>query len=349
MQCQCITKFGHALEPETRADMTPKGTEVILEVVAAGVCHTDLHMREGGVDLGRGQRLDYAARGIGLPLVLGHETVGRVVTTGPDAGDVDRDKTYVIYPWGGCGGCDVCRAGSENLCATPQFLGIHVDGGYATQIKIAHPRHLFDIGDLDPVAAAPLACSGLTTYAGLKKLGDGIYNRTPVIFGAGGLGLMCTEMLQALGARAPVIVDIDPTKRDYAIKAGAQAAIDPRANDALDQIIAACGAAPLEIIDFVNGEETAELAFNCLGRGGTLVTVGLFGGATPWSLPMITLKSAKIHGSYVGSLTEFAELMELARTGVLRPIPSTVFPLEQADDVLNKLEHGEILGRAILG
>lgn len=328
--------------------MVPQGSEVILEVIAAGVCHTDLHMREGGLDLGRGRRLDYAARGIGLPLVLGHETVGRVVAAGPEAGDVDPDRTYLIYPWCGCGECDLCKAGDEHLCMKPSCLGIHVDGGYATRIKIAHPRYLFDIGDLDPVSSAPLACSGLTTFSALKKLGRVIHDHTTVLFGAGGLGLMCAEMIQALGAKPPVVVDIDPDKREQALKSGAKAVIDPRAEGAMARIAEACGGAPMGIIDFVNSESTAELAFNVLGKGGTLVTVGLFGGGAPWPLPMITLKSARIQGSYVGSLNDLKELVDLARAGKLRAIPSTVFPLETADDVLNKLAAGKIIGRAIL-
>jgi len=348
MQCQCITEFGQPLERQARSEMIPQGTEVILEVLAAGVCHTDLHVREGGVDLGHGKRLNYAERGVKLPKTLGHENVGRVVSAGPDAGDIDTSKNYVIYPWCGCGACDVCRTGDENLCAMPRFLGIHADGGYATHIRITHPRYLVDIGDLVPSQAAPLACSGLTTFAALKKLGD-LPNKQPLlIIGAGGLGLTCMQLLKARGMMAPAVVDIDSAKREAAMKAGASAAIDPTAADVLDKIAAACRGAPTAAIDFVNAEKTAELAFNALGKGGTLVTVGLFGGAAPWPLPLITLKSVKIHGSYVGSLPEFKELMEFARSGALSPIPSKTFPLEEAESALNELETGRILGRAIL-
>lgn len=348
MQCQCIHHWGQPLVAEDRPDLQPTGTEVIVQVVAAGVCHTDLNMRTGSVDLGRGQRLDYGARGIGLPLTLGHETVGRVVATGPDAGEIDRSKLYVLFPWCGCGACDVCRAGDENLCATPRFLGIHTDGGYATQIRIAHPRYLFDIGTLSPEQAAPLACSGLTTFSGLKKLGDGPKTQPALLIGAGGLGLMCIQLMQALGMLAPVVADIDPAKRAAALAAGARAAIDPGAPDAVAAIARACGGAPTSVLDFVGAEATAKLGFDALGKGGTLVTIGLFGGAAPWSLPMITLKSARIIGVYVGSLTEFGALMELARNGAIRPIPTRRFPLSQADAVLDRLHHGEIVGRAIL-
>ncbi|WP_010141133.1 alcohol dehydrogenase [Oceanicola sp. S124] len=349
MQCQCIQHFGQPLASEQRPDMTPTGTEVILEVVAAGVCHTDLHMREGGVDLGRGERLNYADRGIKLPLTVGHETVGRVIAAGPDAGEIDMSRTYVVFPWCGCGDCELCRRGDENLCATPRYLGIHVDGGYATQLRIAHPRYLFDIGDMDPARAAPLACSGLTTFSALKKLEGSYFEQAPLLIGAGGLGLMCIRLLAALGAQAPVVADIDPAKRAAALEAGAVAVIDPADPEVLQQITHACGGRPPRaILDFVGAEATAKLAFDALPRNGKLVTVGLFGGAAPWSLPMITLKSVHIMGSYVGSLTEFAELIEIARTGAIDAIPSTLFPLEQAEETLNLLEAGKVLGRAVL-
>lgn len=348
MHCQCITQFGQPLEGKDRADLTPQGTEVVLEMVAAGVCHTDLHVRDGGVDLGHGKRLEYAERGVNLPKTLGHENVGRVIAAGPNAGEIDASKNYVIYPWCGCGHCEVCQTGAENLCMTPQFLGIHADGGYATQIRIAHPRYLIDIGDLDPEQAAPLACSGLTTYAALKKLGDAPAKQPALLIGAGGLGLTCMQLLKAQGMMAPVVADIDPEKRAAALEAGAHAVVDPADPEVLAAISKACRGAPTAAIDFVNAEKTAELAFNALGKGGTLVTVGLFGGAAPWPLPLITLKSVKIHGSYVGSLTEFKELMELAKSGAMKPIPSKSFPLDEAENVLNALEAGGILGRAIL-
>jgi len=328
--------------------MVPTGSEVILQVTAAGVCHTDLHLREGGLDLGRGQRLNYGDRGIRLPLTPGHEIVGRVIAAGPEAGPFDPAAHWVVYPWQGCGTCAICATGDEHLCANQRFLGIHTDGGYATQVRIAHPRYLFAIGDLQPSHAAQLACSGLTAYAALDKVAQSARTGTALVIGAGGLGLMCLELMQARGMQAPVIADINPEKRAAALAAGARDAVDAAAGDALAAVHAACGGAPAAVIDFVGAEATARLGFDALAKGGTLVTVGLFGGAAPWSLPLITLKSASIIGSYVGSLNDFAALMALARNGGLRPIPGAAYPLAQANAVMDRLEAGQILGRAVL-
>ncbi|MEO1988814.1 MAG: alcohol dehydrogenase catalytic domain-containing protein [Martelella sp.] len=348
MYCQCLRGFGQPLHGEERPDMIPRGSEVIVRVTAAGVCHTDLHIREGGFDLGHGRRLNYGERGMTLPTIAGHEVVGVVAAAGPDAGQIDTTKTYAIYPWGGCGDCDVCKSGEEQLCANPQFLGVHRDGGYATHIRVAHPRYLFDAGDLAAEVAAPLGCSGLTTFAALKKISATSGTHTPVLIGGGGLGLMCLQLLKAQNLKMPVVVDIASDKRDAAMAAGAVAVVDPTDEDAIGQIHKACGGAPLAVIDFVGAEKTTALAMDAVGKGATIVIVGLFGGATPWPIPMLPLKSATIRGSYTGSLSEFGELMEFARKGSITPIPTHIYPLEDADEVLNMLEGGKVIGRAIL-
>ncbi|KRA64320.1 MULTISPECIES: alcohol dehydrogenase [Rhizobium/Agrobacterium group] len=348
MRCQCVHEFGRPLRADDRPDLIPRGSEVVLSVTAAGVCHTDLHIRDGGYDLGHGRKLEFAKRGIELPRVMGHEIVGEVVATGPDVGMLDRGKKYVVYPWIGCGTCATCVSGQEQLCMTPKFLGMHVDGGYATQIRVPHPKYLYEIGDIPPENAAPLACSGLTAYGALKKVEGTLKDHAILVIGAGGLGLMCAQLLRALGAKAPVFVDIDPVKRASAVAAGACAAVDPRAPDAVAQIHAAAGEAPLAAIDFVGAEATAELGFNALGKGGTYVIVGLFGGAAPWALPLIAVRSLTIRGSYTGSPGEFAELMRLARNGAINPIPTTCYKLDEAENVLNNLAGGKIVGRAIL-
>jgi propanol-preferring alcohol dehydrogenase len=348
MKCQCMHDFGQPLAPKDRPDPTVSGTEVLIRVEAAGVCHSDLHIRHGGYDLGHGRSLSFKDRGLKMPHVLGHETVGKVVDAGPDAGALDRAASYVVFPWIGCGGCAQCAAGRENLCATPKFLGVMADGGYATHLKAPHPRYLFDIGDIDPSLAAPLACSGLTAFSALKKVEHTLAASPLLIMGAGGLGLMCIGLALAMGGLPPVVVDINPAMRKAAITAGAKAAIDPKAPDAMAQIHAATGGAPTAAIDFVGAEATAGAAFDALGKGGILVMVGLFGGAAPWALPLIPGKAITSIGSYVGNLAEFAELIAFARAGSVRYVPTTTFPLAEADEVLNKLERGEIVGRAIL-
>lgn len=350
MKCYCITQFSQPLELIERQKPEPKGTEVLLKTRAAGVCHSDLHIWEGGYDLGHGKRLSLTDRGISLPLTMGHETVGTPVAMGPDASGVEPGKNYLVYPWIGCGTCDVCTAGQENYCATPRSLGIYTDGGYADHLIVPHPRYLLDIGSLDPATMAPHACSGLTTYSAINKLDPEIYTKRPIlILGAGGLGLMAIEILRAMGGHGAIVVDIDPVKLQAAKDAGALATVNGNDSDALQQILAANGGQPLQAaVDLVGSATSTELGFNALRKGGSLIIVGLFGGASPWPLAFIPMRAIRIQGSYTGSLGELEALLALVKSGKVNPIPVTTHELHDASDVLRSLHEGRVVGRAVL-
>ena len=348
MKCYQVAAFGAPLMEAVTPTPTPGRAEVLLEVVAAGVCHSDLHIWEGGYDLGHGKRLSLKDRGIALPLTMGHETAGRVVATGPDASGVTIGKTCLVYPWIGCGRCAACLRGDENLCATPNFLGIHRNGGYADHILAPHPKYLVDIEGLDPLRMAPFACSGLTAFSALEKVAEALKDTGVVIFGAGGLGLICIEILKAVGGKGAVVLDVDPLKREAARKNGALATVDPRASDALSQLTTANGGPAMAVIDFVGSSETTALGFDALGKGGKLVIVGLYGGSAPWSLPLIPMKGVSIVGSYVGNLQQLRELVDLVRAGKVTPLPITRCALDDADRALSDLRAGRFVGRAVL-
>ncbi len=350
MKCYCVMNFKQALQLQDVPTPEPKGPEVLLEVRAAGVCHSDLHIWEGGYDLGHGRTLSLKDRGINLPLTMGHETVGTVVATGPLASGVTKGLNYLVYPWIGCGKCPACLDGLENHCAAPQYLGVYKSGGYADHLLVPDARYLIEIGDLDPAQIAPYACSGITTYSALNKVGAKIYQKHPVvIMGAGGLGLMCLELVNALGGAGAIVVDIDPVKRQAALDAGAMAVVDGAAADAAQQIIKANGGKSLQaVIDLVGAPSTTSIAFDCLIKGGKLVIVGLFGGAAPWPIAFIPMKALSIIGSYTGSLDEMRELMQLVLAGKIKPIQVTKHPLADADRVLTSLREGKVTGRAVL-
>ncbi|MFA5663678.1 alcohol dehydrogenase [Castellaniella sp.] len=349
MKCYCIVNFREALAELDMPIPEPKGAEVLLKVKAAGVCHSDIHLWEGGYDLGNGRILSLQDRGVSLPLALGHETVGTLEAMGPDAKGVEKGRNYLAYPWIGCGECATCRAGRENYCAAPRTLGILRHGGYAEYLLVPDAKYLIDIGDLDPAQLAPYACSGLTTFSALKKIGADTYTEHPIlIFGAGGLGLMSLQLLKALGGKGAVVVDIDPVKREAALKAGALAAIDGNAPDVAEQIAQAMGGPAQAAIDLVGAPATSELAFNCLAKGGKLVIIGLFGGLAPWSMALIPIKAIQILGSFVGNLGELQELIELVKTGKVPPMPIETFALNEADEALSRLRKGGVTGRAVL-
>jgi D-arabinose 1-dehydrogenase-like Zn-dependent alcohol dehydrogenase len=341
-----VTEFNGPLKEVDADTPTPSGTQVLLKVKAAGVCHSDLHIWEGEYSLGHGRKpLLLKDRGVALPLTMGHETVGEVVAFGPDAKGVSVGDVRLVYPWIGCGQCAVCKAGDENMCLKPRFLGVYCDGGYADELTVPHPRYLLDLKGLDPVTAAPYACSGITTYAALKKVD---ISMPIVIFGAGGLGLMALTLLKAMGGKGAIAVDIDPAKRDAAMKAGALAAVDGAAPDALEQLNAKAGQPIYGVVDLVGNPQTTQLAFDCLTKGGKLIIVGLFGGGAPWALPLIPMKAITIQGSYVGNLQETQELLNLVREKKIAPIPVAPRPLAKAHEALLDLQKGKLVGRAVL-
>ena len=172
-----VADFNAPLKEVDHPTPQPTGTQVLVKVKAAGVCHSDLHIWEGGYDLGHGRKpLSLKDRGVSLPRTMGHETVGEVVAFGPDVKAADKGGLKVgdvalAYPWLGCGKCETCQAGEENMCAVkPNALGVYCDGGYADYMTVPHPKYLLDLRGLDPVTAAPYACSGVTTYSALKKV-----------------------------------------------------------------------------------------------------------------------------------------------------------------------------------
>ncbi|RJF75117.1 alcohol dehydrogenase [Rhodopseudomonas palustris] len=343
-----VTGFGQPLSEENRPTPELTGTQVLVRVKAAGVCHSDLHIWEGGYELGHGRkRLSLQDRGVALPLTMGHETVGEIVAAGPDAKDAKIGEVALVYPWIGCGQCAVCKAGDENMCLKPRFLGVYCDGGYSDELIVPHPRYLLSLDGLDPVTAAPYACSGITTFSALKKL-EFCLDEPIVIFGAGGLGLMALSLLKAMGGKGAIMVDIDASKREAAEKAGALASVDGAAPDALEQIMAKAGMPIRGALDLVGNAQTAQLGFDCLTKGGKLVIVGLFGGGAPWALPFIPMKAITIQGSYVGNLAETQELLDLVRAKKIAPIPVTPLPLPKANDALRDLQQGKLIGRAVL-
>jgi D-arabinose 1-dehydrogenase-like Zn-dependent alcohol dehydrogenase len=344
-----VVASGAPLRRTEQAIPTPQGTQVLLEVLASGVCHSDLHIWDGYYEIGGGKKLNLHDRGIKLPRTMGHENVGKVVAVGPDAHGVDVGAVRLVNPWMGCGACKVCTRGEENLCLKPQNIGVFTQGGYATHLLAPHPRHLFDIGKLTPEQAAPLACSGVTAYSALRKVAGTLATEPLVIIGAGGVGLMGVTLARKMGARDVIVVDIDAAKREAALGIGATAAVDGSAPDAAKQIQQATGGGAWAVIDFVGASNTVNLAMAAsIGKGGTIIVVGLFGGDVTVPTPFLPLRAMTLRGSYVGSQSDMAELLELVNRTGMPPVPIRTRPLAEVGDALNELRAGKIVGRVVL-
>ncbi|HYF53471.1 MAG TPA: alcohol dehydrogenase [Salinarimonas sp.] len=323
----------------------PTGTQVLLKVRACGVCHSDLHFMDGFFDLGEGRRLELAH--MAPPRVLGHEIVGDVAALGPGASGVSVGDRRLVYPWIGCGECRMCRAGLDNYCSKPRTLGVRADGGFGTHVLVPHPRYLVDFAELPEHLAATCACSGLTAYSALRKVSLAVSDDSLLLIGAGGVGLAAVHLARLLLRADPIVADIDPGKRAAAEEAGASRTVDPRESGLAERLVAETGGFAA-VIDFVGSQDTAELALSVLRRGGRLVSVGLVGGAVSVALPLLAVRTIMLQGSYVGSLDELKELIEILRTRGPYPLPISSRPLAEANGVLDDLRAGRIVGRCVL-
>ncbi|MEM7021239.1 MAG: alcohol dehydrogenase [Pseudomonadota bacterium] len=348
MRSYQIVEWGQPIELREYPTPTPQGTEVLLRVTAAGICHSDLHINDGFFDLGEGRKAELGKLGASLPLTLGHEIVGVVEALGPDAEGVEVGDARVAFPWIGCRECAVCEHEREQLCLTPKFLGARVHGGYSDYAIVPHPKYLIDYGEVSTALACTYACAGLTAYAAIKKAGDLTENDYLVLIGAGGVGLSGLHLAPAVTPAKVVVADVDGQKRGIARQAGAFATIDNNESDAVAKVIELTGGGARAAVDFVGAPQTARFGLDVLRKGGTLINVGLYGGALSLPLPLMPQRSLSLQGSYVGTLEEMEEVMALGREGKVPPIPIDPRPLSEARQALDDLRAGRVSGRVIL-
>ena len=342
-----ITDYGQPLAEMDDPTPAPSGAEVVVRVTGCGVCHSDVHIWEGYFDLGGGAKAPLN-RAHTLPFTLGHEIVGVVEAVGPEATGCAVGDAAVVYPWIGCGECEICQTGEEHSCPRPRNLGVHKDGGYATHVLVPHCRYLFPFGDIAPELAATYACSGLTAYSALKKVKAKAEGRNLLLIGAGGVGLAGLMIAKAMMDTTIIVADIDDAKLEAAKAAGADHVVNPTADDARKQIAQLTGGGARAAVDFVGSDKSAGFGIGALGALGHLVVVGLFGGAMPLSVPLLPLKQLTLQGSYVGSLQDMKELMDLVASGKVEPLPVAKRPLAQAHQTVQDLIGGKIVGRVVL-
>lgn len=326
----------------------PRGTEVLLEVTHCGVCHSDLHFWKGEYDMGGGQLLKIADRGVELPRAPGHEIAGRVVAWGPEAQGVELGATYVAYPWLGCGTCEHCLREEDNLCATPSALGVVRHGGFASHVVVPHPRYLVAPGNVDPALAATYACSGITAYGAVRKLLPLDPDKPIVLIGAGGLGLMAIAMLRAMGHRAIVSVDMDSRKLEAATETGATETVLAGEGPLDERVLSVVKEPILGVIDFVNNSDTARAGLAILGKGGRLVVVGVAGGQLTLSLAGMVFRAIAVLGSLTGSVQDLRDVIAMANEGRLPATPISTCPKHEANEALLALKHGDVTGRLVL-
>jgi alcohol dehydrogenase, propanol-preferring len=331
-------------EPELReVDVPEPGPgEVLVQVVATGLCHSDLHVMEWPEGT-----LPWR-----LPFTLGHETAGRVSALGSRTVGLAEGEPVLVYgPWG-CGSCARCAAGAENLCERRGELagagcGLGYDGGLAEYVLVPSARLLVPIGDLDAITAAPLTDAALTSYRAVKhELHRLVPGSAAVVIGVGGLGHVAVQLLRELSPARIVAVDVRERSRRRALDAGAEVALDGKGLDPTEIRDAVGARGATVVFDFVGTDETLALAAATIAMSGHVSLVGIGGGTLPMTFGTLPHEWSLSKPSW-GSLPELHEVVALARAGSIR-IDVERFTLEDAVDGYRRLRNGDVDGRAVV-
>jgi D-arabinose 1-dehydrogenase-like Zn-dependent alcohol dehydrogenase len=344
---QSLVKFDAPLCETIVETPKPQGNEVLVRIERCGLCHSDLHIQDGYADLGGGKKLD-TTRGMTLPFTLGHEIAGVVEEAGAAVARELIGKKKAVFPWIGCGQCRNCLAGDENLCAKQRFLGVAIDGGFASHVLVPDAKYLLDYDPLPVNQAATLMCSGVTAYGALKRLVGRPRQRNLLLIGLGGVGMMGLAFAQAMFKQKISVADLSPSARASALNNGASVAYDPSEPDVTKRILIETEGGFDEIVDFAGNERSIGFAVSVLARGGKIVVSGLMGGN--FSLPMVQwiYKRMTIEGFMVGTLAEAHELMALARAGKIKPTPMKEEPMGDVQKWIDELRAGKVVGRIVL-
>ncbi|MBB4665030.1 NAD(P)-dependent alcohol dehydrogenase [Conexibacter arvalis] len=337
---------GWGTPPELTEVPTPEPGpgQVLVRIAGAGACHSDIHLMDWTAE--------EAPPAIAPPFTLGHENTGTIAALGAGvSGWSEGDPVAVYGPWG-CGRCRPCRLSAENLCERTGELGglgggLGFDGGMADYELVPDQRLLVPLGDLDPVAAAPLTDAGLTPYHAIKAaLPLLVPGSTAVAIGVGGLGHMAVQILRELSPARIVAVDTTEEKLTHAKQLGADAAVlsNDEAAPAIRELTRGVGAEL--VVDLVGAQPTVELAGAVVRSGGHIAVVGIGGGAVPVGFGLLPY-DATIAGPYWGSAVELREVLALAAAGRLRADVER-FALDDVMTAYEKMRAGRLVGRAVI-
>lgn len=334
MQAAVVEKFGEPLVVREVGVPEPGPGQALVEIIASGVCHTDLHAAEG----------DWPVKPT-IPFTPGHEGAGIVVALGTGVTHVkEGDRMGVAWLHSACGHCTFCLSGWETLCLEQKNSGYSVNGSFA-QYAVAQADYLGRIPDnLSFTDAGPILCAGVTTYKGLKETqtrpGEWV-----VISGAGGLGHVAIQYAKAMGLHVAA-VDLGPEKMALARRLGAEITIDAKTQDPPTEIQKQIGGAHGVLVTAVSTMAFKQ-AIGMLRRGGTCVLNGLPPGEFPVSIFDVVLNRYTIRGSIVGTRLDLQEALAFAAEGKVKANIETQ-PLASINNVFERLKSGKVNGRVVL-
>ncbi|HWX56391.1 MAG TPA: zinc-dependent alcohol dehydrogenase [Verrucomicrobiae bacterium] len=334
MKAAVIHEFKQPLAVQNVDVPVPHADEVLIQVEACGVCHSDLSIADG--DWPQLKRI------IKVPLIPGHEAVGRVVKVGSGVTELAvGDRAGVAWLHFSCGVCEFCQEGLENLCLKQTITGASVDGGYAEFIK-AKASHALKVPDaLSSEEAAPLFCAGVTSYRAVKLTGIQPGQKLAV-FGIGGLGHLAVQIAKTFGAQV-IAVDIAEDKLKLARELGADQTVNASSED-VAKTFRNMGGVHAAVVTSSAKAAYAQ-AFYAVRGAGTLMVVGL--PAEDLAFPAIMMREIKIRSVATGTRDDMRAVLDLAATGKIRCLVETC-SLTSINEVFDKMRRGQITGRIVI-
>ncbi|MDH3231172.1 MAG: zinc-binding dehydrogenase [Alphaproteobacteria bacterium] len=340
MKAMVLKAANTAFVLENVPDPEPGPGEAVARVLACGAGLTIQHVKAGRVPAK-------------FPLIIGHEITGEIVETGAGVGGLKTGDPVTAYFYLNCGHCRWCLSQMEPLCENlAGNVGRDCDGGYAEYIKLPahlfiklpegldHKKHPAEIGVISDAIATPYK---VLSRARIRA------GETVAVFGAGG-GVGIHMVMMARWARARVIaVDIAPGKFDACRDAGADEVVDASQVDAAQALMDLTNGRGVDVsVDFVSATSTLEAGVAALGPRGRMVTLGGAGQPFQASSKAMLQKELDLLGSRYVTRREIMDCLDLAARGEIWPIVSDIRTLEEAEAVHERVENGEVIGRAAL-
>ncbi|MBA1187687.1 alcohol dehydrogenase AdhP [Pseudomonas entomophila] len=307
--------------------------EALLKMQCCGVCHTDLHVKNG----------DFGDK---TGVVLGHEGVGVVVEVGPGVTSLKPgDRASVAWFYQGCGHCEYCNSGNETLCRQVKNSGYTVDGGMAESCIVVADYAVKVPEGLDSAAASSITCAGVTTYKAVKSS-----NIRPgqwmAIYGLGGLGNLALQYAKHVFNARVIAIDVNDEQLAFAREMGADLVLNPRSEEVAKIIQEKTGGAHAAVVTAVS-KSAFDSAVDALRAGGRLVAVGLPSEAMNLNIPRLVLDGIEVVGSLVGTRQDLLEAFEFAAQGKVVP-KVTLRPIEDINDIFDEMLEGRIKGRMVI-
>lgn len=336
MKAAVLREFKKPLTLEEVDPPQPGVDEILIQIEACGVCHSDVHVADGD--------WSHFAKLVKSPLILGHEIAGVVVDAGAEVRHLQiGDRVGVPWIHWTCGECEFCREGNENLCRQQKITGVTVDGGYAEFVKAPASHALRIPHGLSSAQAAPLFCAGVTVYRALKHAGI-LPGQRLAVFGIGGLGHLAVQFGKALGAEV-VAIDISEEKLALARTLGVSATINGATNNVVKELRIRGGVHASLVTSAARA--SYDTAFNCVRPTGTLLVVGLPADPICFSPILMAAGEIRIQASTVGTRQDVREVLAIAADGNVRCQVASR-PLVEANEALDQLRRGQVSGRLVL-